>query len=158
MTKVSKTIRLPFDLNAQLDSICTRHGDVTWHIEQALLNYDPIRSLTNTKKAPEPSKTPATTKQFIPPTIQETQGYFAEKGCFDALGEANGFIDFYESKGWMVGKNKMKSWKASIRNWLKKSNNNSTRKPGTQSSAMNTLTDTSWASHLIEDNDNAIQR
>ena len=27
------------------------------------------------------------------------------------------FIDFYESKGWMVGKNKMKDWKAAVRTW-----------------------------------------
>jgi hypothetical protein len=29
------------------------------------------------------------------------------------------FINFYESKGWMVGKNKMKDWKAAIRTWVK---------------------------------------
>ena len=27
------------------------------------------------------------------------------------------FIDFYESKGWMVGKNKMKDWRAAVRTW-----------------------------------------
>ena len=27
------------------------------------------------------------------------------------------FIDFYETKGWMVGKNKMKDWKAAVRTW-----------------------------------------
>jgi hypothetical protein len=31
------------------------------------------------------------------------------------------FINFYESKGWMVGKNKMKDWKACVRTWEKKS-------------------------------------
>jgi hypothetical protein len=30
------------------------------------------------------------------------------------------FIDFYESKGWMVGSNKMKDWKAAVRTWEKK--------------------------------------
>ena len=29
-------------------------------------------------------------------------------------------MDYYESKGWMIGKNKMKDWKASIRTWEKK--------------------------------------
>ena len=33
------------------------------------------------------------------------------------------FVDFYESKGWMIGKNKMKNWKASIRTWKSKQNN-----------------------------------
>jgi len=30
---------------------------------------------------------------------------------------AEQFYDFYQSKGWMVGKTKMKDWKAAIRNW-----------------------------------------
>lgn len=30
---------------------------------------------------------------------------------------AEQFISFYESKGWMVGKEKMKSWKAAVRTW-----------------------------------------
>lgn len=29
------------------------------------------------------------------------------------------FVDFYESKGWMVGKSKMKNWKAAVRTWEK---------------------------------------
>jgi len=32
------------------------------------------------------------------------------------------FFDFYTSKGWMVGKNKMKDWKASVRTWEKREN------------------------------------
>jgi len=35
--------------------------------------------------------------------------------------DAERFIDFYSSKGWMVGKNKMKDWKASVRTWLRSS-------------------------------------
>ena len=37
--------------------------------------------------------------------------------------DAERFIDFYSSKGWMVGKNKMKDWKASVRTWLRSSDN-----------------------------------
>ena len=32
------------------------------------------------------------------------------------------FYDFYESKGWMVGKNKMKDWKAAVRTWERREN------------------------------------
>jgi len=60
-------------------------------------------------------------RRFVPPTLLEAQDYFKDKGCSDYIFEAEKFIDFYESKGWMVGKNKMKDWKAAIRNWLKKS-------------------------------------
>ena len=52
--------------------------------------------------------------RFSPPTIEEIKGYILEKGySFDA----ESFFDFYESKGWFVGKNKMKDWKAAVRNW-----------------------------------------
>jgi len=63
-------------------------------------------------------------KRFAPPSVSEVKAYFEEKGeaPFPARSESEKFIDFYESKGWMVGKNKMKSWKASVRNWLKRSN------------------------------------
>ena len=30
------------------------------------------------------------------------------------------FVDFYEAKGWMIGKNKMKDWKAAVRTWVKR--------------------------------------
>jgi len=39
--------------------------------------------------------------------------------------DAERFIDFYSSKGWMVGKNKMKDWKASVRTWLRSSDQKS---------------------------------
>lgn len=51
---------------------------------------------------------------FIPPTIEEAQAYISEKGY---KVDAERFVDFYTSKGWMVGKNKMKDWKSAIRNW-----------------------------------------
>lgn len=49
-------------------------------------------------------------KKFKPPTVQEVQEY-------SSTIDAERFCDFYESKGWMVGKNKMKDFKAAIRNW-----------------------------------------
>lgn len=55
--------------------------------------------------------------RFAPPTHDEVKAYCDErKNSIDP----NRFIDFYESKGWMVGKNKMKSWQAAIRNWESK--------------------------------------
>lgn len=52
--------------------------------------------------------------RFTPPTLQEVEDYIKEKGYhIDAVQ----FIDFYESKGWMIGKNKMKDWKAAVRTW-----------------------------------------
>ena len=50
---------------------------------------------------------------FIPPTLEEVQQYAAERS---SVVDPQGFIDFYASKGWMVGKNPMKDWKAAFRN------------------------------------------
>lgn len=49
--------------------------------------------------------------RFIAPTLEQL------KKEFPTL-DAQRFHDFYSSKGWMVGKNKMKDWKAAARNWL----------------------------------------
>jgi hypothetical protein len=58
-------------------------------------------------------------KKFVPPTLQEVMDYCNErKNNIDP----QRFIDFYISKGWMVGKNKMKDWQAAIRTWEQKSN------------------------------------
>lgn len=60
-----------------------------------------------------------TVKRFCPPTLQEVQAYIQEKGYSI---DAEAFIAFYESKGWMVGKNKMKDWRMAIVTWSKRDN------------------------------------
>ena len=64
-------------------------------------------------------------KGFRPPSQKEVEQYCYEKSY--SL-DAESFICFYESKGWMVGKNKMKNWKAALTNWQKRGNNNGTHK------------------------------
>lgn len=67
----------------------------------------------------------ARVKRFTPPTLAEVQSYVAER---QSPVDPQGFIDFYESKGWLVGKTPMKDWKAACRNaekwdrWQKKPN------------------------------------
>ena len=61
-------------------------------------------------------------KNFIKPSIEEIRKYCEErKNTIDPLV----FYDFYESKGWMVGKNKMKDWKACVRTWERSRGNGS---------------------------------
>lgn len=62
-------------------------------------------------------------KNFEKPTIEEIQEYCNERN--NGI-NANAFYDFYESKNWYVGKNKMKDWKACIRTW---ENRNKEQKP-----------------------------
>lgn len=53
-------------------------------------------------------------KRFTPPTLEEVAGYCEERG--NGI-DPERFIDYYESNGWMVGKNRMKDWKAAVRTW-----------------------------------------
>ena len=63
-------------------------------------------------------------KEIIPPNFEEAKKYYEEKGY------TFGFEDWYynyESKDWMMGKTKIKSWKATMKTWdinNKKKNNN----------------------------------
>ena len=55
-------------------------------------------------------------KVFTKPTAEEVKAYCVErKNNVDP----DKFIDFYESKGWLIGKNPMKDWKACVRTWEK---------------------------------------
>ena len=51
---------------------------------------------------------------FKPPTVEEVEAYCRERG--NAV-DAGKWWDFYASKGWLVGKAKMKDWKAAVRTW-----------------------------------------
>jgi len=53
---------------------------------------------------------------FKAPDLYEVVQYCDERGN-DVDGKK--FVDFYEAKGWMIGKNKMKDWKAAVRTWEK---------------------------------------
>ena len=54
------------------------------------------------------------TQKFIPPTVGEVSAYCLERGSGV---NPERFVDFYTSKGWMIGKSKMKDWRAAVRNW-----------------------------------------
>lgn len=65
-------------------------------------------------------------KRFKAPTAEEVRAYILEKGYSV---DAESFVDYYTSKGWVVGKSPMKDWKAAVRTWNKnhaKFNNTST--------------------------------
>jgi hypothetical protein len=51
---------------------------------------------------------------FVRPTLAEVEVYIAER---KSPIDAQGFLDFYESKGWRIGNQAMKDWKAAVRTW-----------------------------------------
>lgn len=62
---------------------------------------------------PEPEK--ESEARFTPPTLEEATAYGKEIALPES--EAAGFVDYFTSNGWRVGRAKMKSWKAAMRNW-----------------------------------------
>lgn len=62
------------------------------------------------EKAPKKKKS----SQFIPPTVEEVRLYCEER---NNSVDPERFVNYYESKGWLIGKTKMKSWKAAVRTW-----------------------------------------
>ena len=78
------------------------------------------KSKSNIKSNKERGKT-----VFIIPTIEEIKSYCRER---NNQVDPQSFLDHYTSNGWMVGKNKMKDWKASARTWEKRKFENVTKR------------------------------
>ena len=76
---------------------------------------DPPNS-PNGEYSPLPGETApkASRKKFAKPTVEEVEAYCLERA--NSV-DARTFWDFYESKGWMIGRNPMKDWRAAVRTW-----------------------------------------
>ena len=53
-------------------------------------------------------------KTFKPPSLIEVEEYIEQNGYSVS---AQQFIDYHEARGWMLGKGKMKCWRAAVRTW-----------------------------------------
>jgi len=111
-------------------------------IEEKLIDNTTVNTTSNNTK---------NKGRFTPPTLTEVIDQCNFSG---ANIDPQGFIDFYESKGWMIGKNKMKCWKSAIRTWARKDKEKKQARPVKQKAKPNglkgrditeSLTDTSWA-------------
>lgn len=72
---------------------------------------------TVTTSADKPRNGTTKRTAFVVPSPQEVKDYISEKGY---TVDAQRSIDFYEAKGWMIGKNKMKDWRAAVRTWTRR--------------------------------------
>lgn len=153
--RISRTFRLPLSMSLQFDSICKRHGDATWHTEQAFAAYladfsphadNPPPVSTKTAIGPVAKKKE---KSFTKPTVNDLQHYFHEKGSQTCVDDAQAFFDHFTSNGWKIGgKGAMKCWKAAVRNWIR-GKTKAVAKTAT-ASPMKGLTDTSWADGMVD--------
>jgi hypothetical protein len=85
-------------------------------------------------------------KVFTKPTLLDCENIFIQKTAFNwteyfAKSEAAIFFNFYESKDWMVGKNKMKNLNGAIGGWIARTNKNENTKP--KSNTTNSLIENS---------------
>lgn len=76
-------------------------------------NIPPI-TIVEDKSSPIDNILQCSSKRFTKPSIEEVEAYCIERN--NGI-DAKSFYNFYESKGWMVGSNHMKDWKAAVRTW-----------------------------------------
>lgn len=77
--------------------------------------------------SPSPSPSPTTKNKRIireiPPKIEDVKSFCSDRN--NGI-DAEKFFDYYASRGWMIGKNKMKDWKAAVRTWERNNDTNPT--------------------------------
>ena len=83
---------------------------------------EPATNDENSAIEPQPEENPAQEiqpekpkrKNFVKPTVEEIAAYCKEKNYNI---NAQQFFNYYESNGWKIGRNAMKSWQATVQNW-----------------------------------------
>lgn len=100
------------------------------HSEGTLPNIKKNKEVKNTPyNPPQGDEGVSVSKRFVPPTPEEVNTYCRERN--NGI-DGSEFCDFYTSKGWKVGKNPMKDWKAAVRTW-ERSRKQSAPQPKTES-------------------------
>lgn len=90
--------------------------EITDLFEYILDHIEP-RWRTNESVVETLEKIKSKDKRFIPPTLHEVALELRKQNVRHPIPQAEKFWNFYEAKNWMIGKNKMKSWKAAIKTW-----------------------------------------
>lgn len=107
---------------------------------------NPIQSNPNTESESEynPPQSPPRGEEgkkkprFVKPTVEEIKAYCLER---NNSVDAEAFYAFYESKGWYVGRNPMKNWKAAVITWEKSNKNRAPATEGTSNPFLDMLRD-----------------
>ena len=104
---------------------------------------EPETNKENLAAEPQPEEKPAQEiqqekpkrKNFVKPTVEEIAAFCKEKKY---TVNAQQFFNFYESNGWKIGRNAMKSWQAAVQNW------------NARDKANNKATGTMWANNSTD--------
>lgn len=106
---------------------------------------EPATNEENSAIEPQPEEKPAQEiqpekpkrKNFVKPTVEEIAAYCKDKNYNI---NAQQFFNYYESNGWKIGRNAMKSWQAAVQNW------------NTRDKANNKAAGTMWANNSTDAN------
>ena len=85
-------------------------------------------------------------KRFTPPSVDEVKQYCSERGNNV---DAQAFVDFYQSKGWVVGKEKMKDWKAAVRTWERRERKDNAGRTS-ENNRQNKIYTDEWCDHIYD--------
>ena len=99
-------------------------------IERPLQNPEPEEKAAQEIQPEKPKR-----KNFVKPTVEEIAAYCKEKN-YNV--NAQQFFNYYESNGWKIGRNAMKSWQAAVQNW------------NTRDKASNKAAGTMWANNSTD--------
>ena len=96
--------------------------------EEQVVKFFNNKSLTKLTTINKNKEIKLNNKYFNKPTILDIKDFCLERNNNI---DPNSFFNYYESKGWMIGKNKMKDWKAAVRTWELRENKQTYKKTGT---------------------------
>ena len=125
---------------------------------------DPVKNQSQDTESQAPPPTPSPERstpqppselsRFTPPTVEEVREYCIERnnGVDPAM-----FVDFYISKGWKIGNNKMKDWRAAVRTWEAKQREDNASKTGNHSCIQNNGVQKGRYEKLIESGNEALK-
>jgi hypothetical protein len=105
--EVHQNIRAKKSKYPEPDSACMQ-----MHTDASKCARNPIQSNPNPIRDPNTNRAQA--PAFKPPDLEDVETYCQERGRGV---DPQKWYDFYSAKGWMIGKNKMKDWKAAVRTW-----------------------------------------
>ena len=86
-----------------------------------------IRDKSIDKRDKEKDKDKRKSNRFTPPSVEDVRTYCIERGNNI---DPDKFVDYYTGNGWMVGRNKMKDWKATVRSWERNDYSNNKKQNG----------------------------
>jgi hypothetical protein len=144
----NKRSNFPAPEDGKIINSTVGHGDsplVTVGHGDSPPESNPIQSESNPNPNPNTKGAApdgATRPRFSPPTVEDVASYCHAKGY---AVDAEQFCDFYTSNGWMVGKNRMKDWKAAVRTWAaRRDNHGGGGRNGTGTSGQDTKRPGKW--------------